>query len=994
MADSTTPSDSKTASLENGFDPPDVPSTKVSTESKDGDGDGSGTSKDDAEEKKSVEEVTGVVNVEKGLEYLKDGVDTKDVEEVKDMENEKSVEINDNVNEKINLGNTKDGEEKKDESGIKDLEDKKHGEEKKDAGVTKEENVKKGVGETNYLEGSNDEKQAKDGEEKKDAGEANATEGKSIGEAVCLKGEKGAKEAKEGDINKDVVKTLDGEEEKGFVESKDEEGKKVVEETKHDEDEIVVEEGMNAEVTEDIGGKNNPQASGNVKDNSEKNYVSDVKGAKKKQAADGKVHKADIGVEELKYGKNEKVVQGINDDEQKRDLGGENDVKNKSKLVVGHERVKVKKKPKDIEKVEAKVGKKKVAVDENEETVVIRGLEDDKEDVVKEVHISEEEDAAEDEDDDGDVETKSSNKKLAKSFKRKRGRGQRSANKSEVKDKNKAKGKKESGKKTKELISTIDAASSPMGSSRERPVRERKTVERLVEVIEKEPNKAVVIEKGRGIPLKDIPNVAYKLARRKPADLKFLHQTLFGRRGKVVDFKGNILQFSGFAWHETEEKQRAKIKEKLDKCIKDNLLDLCDLLDLNVSKTNTKKEEIIVKLVDFLEAPHATTDIILAEREQSEKSRKRKRFAEGSASRSSGGTPAKRSRKKSGKPEGTPKSSGKNPQEREDEDEEEDTENGVPDEDDVPGHSESDAKENESSEASDDEGEKENVDEFEKGKKDMEQSPKKQDSAVVEKRRTGSNSKKVSSEAQVKSKSPVKTPSSHKQLKGKKNDTAEKVFTRKKKKGSESPEASDDEGENEDVDELGKGNEDIKQSPKRQGSSISKKRKRTGSNSKKASSQTVVKSAVKTPSSYKQAKVEKDDTGEKVFTRKKKDADSTKKSNQKSSVKDKSSGKKSGKGKATGEGRKSGPSRTDLRKTICEILKEVDFNTATFTDILKKLAVHYKMDLTPKKGAIKQMIQEELTKMADEAEESEDEGEKEETVKEENPKPSGKKVKA
>lgn len=51
------------------------------------------------------------------------------------------------------------------------------------------------------------------------------------------------------------------------------------------------------------------------------------------------------------------------------------------------------------------------------------------------------------------------------------------------------------------------------------------------------------------------------------------------------------------------------------------------------------------------------------------------------------------------------------------------------------------------------------------------------------------------------------------------------------------------------------------------------------------------------------------------------------------------------------------------------------------------------MDLTPKKAAIKQMIQEELTKMAEEAEDSEDEGEKEETGKEENPKPSVKKVK-
>jgi len=31
-------------------------------------------------------------------------------------------------------------------------------------------------------------------------------------------------------------------------------------------------------------------------------------------------------------------------------------------------------------------------------------------------------------------------------------------------------------------------------------------VERLVEVIEKEPNRNFVVEKGRGTPLKDIPN--------------------------------------------------------------------------------------------------------------------------------------------------------------------------------------------------------------------------------------------------------------------------------------------------------------------------------------------------------------------------------------------------------------------------------------------------------------------------------------------------------
>jgi len=44
---------------------------------------------------------------------------------------------------------------------------------------------------------------------------------------------------------------------------------------------------------------------------------------------------------------------------------------------------------------------------------------------------------------------------------------------------------------------------------------------------------------------------------------------------------------------------------------------------------------------------------------------------------------------------------------------------------------------------------------------------------------------------------------------------------------------------------------------------------------------------------------------------------------------------------------------------------------ATFSDILKKLDNHYQMDLTPKKEAIKVMIQDELTKMS-EADEDED----------------------
>ncbi|KAG0447422.1 hypothetical protein HPP92_028360 [Vanilla planifolia] len=78
----------------------------------------------------------------------------------------------------------------------------------------------------------------------------------------------------------------------------------------------------------------------------------------------------------------------------------------------------------------------------------------------------------------------------------------------------------------------------------------------------------------------------------------------------------------------------------------------------------------------------------------------------------------------------------------------------------------------------------------------------------------------------------------------------------------------------------------------------------------------------------------KDDGSEKVFTRKKRNVESPKRSKPRQNPKDASSEKS-----AMVEDRKSGPSKTDLRKTICEILKEVDFNTIIFlrTDLVKQL---------------------------------------------------------
>ncbi|XP_077217449.1 DEK domain-containing chromatin-associated protein 3-like [Tasmannia lanceolata] len=345
----------------------------------------------------------------------------------------------------------------------------------------------------------------------------------------------------------------------------------------------------------------------------------------------------------------------------------------------------------------------------------------------------------------------------------------------------------------------------------------------------------------------------------------------------AIQFRSNIFQFSGFAWHDAE-KEKMKMKEKLDKCVKEKLLEFCDLLDIPVVKTTARKEDLVAKLLDFMEAPHAMTDVLLAEKEQSNK-RKRKRTVITSASKKPVSTTAKRSAKKQRTSDDTPKAKEKiTAPETEDEGEGEDqgNENGVAnrDEDEVPEHSGSDKD--------GDELEDEDDKDSEKGKQGSKKSSNKGSTGKA-------NAKKVTTPkkapAAIPTKSPSKTPSKDSQANSISN-TSPKVFSRKKKSEDIAPKYSTA----------------TKASPKEK------------------------------------------------------------------------SGKKETKGKERSKLKvESGPSAKELRKTICEILKEVDFNTATFTDILKQLARHFRTDLTPRKSAIKLMVQEELTKLAEEAEEDDEE---------------------
>ncbi|XP_042490307.1 myb-like protein X isoform X3 [Macadamia integrifolia] len=437
-------------------------------------------------------------------------------------------------------------------------------------------------------------------------------------------------------------------------------------------------------------------------------------------------------------------------------------------------------------------------------------------------------------------------------------------------------GGKEVAKKNKVDEKNVKETNNPTAFFLDRPVRERKSVERLVAFIERDPAKDFHIEKGHGTPLKEIPNVAYKLSRKKTDEaFKSLYTILFGRRGKASDFKKNISQFSGFVWHESEEvqeKQRMKLKEKFDKCFKEKLLEFCDALDIPVVKTAIRKEDIVMKLIDFLAAPRAMSDVLISEKQQSSKDRKRKRSVKGTASKS-GGASAKFSSRKRRTAEDTQEKDKKSAPDTEIESEEdEDEENDGPEE--VLNHSENENKEDESMEESE-----EDMREHKPGSR---KSSSKKESAEKTNMKKCTTSRKATPTA-----SPKKTPREASSKHSKVNDSSDKsprVFSRKKK------------------------NEETR---------------------KNASNP--VKSATK-----------------------------------------EKAGKKVVKGKDKSRGEEPGPSEDELRTAICEILQEVDFNTATFTDILKLLTQHFDTDLISRKSAIKLLIQEELTKLADEEEDNED----------------------
>ncbi|KAL3716695.1 hypothetical protein ACJRO7_008307 [Eucalyptus globulus] len=458
----------------------------------------------------------------------------------------------------------------------------------------------------------------------------------------------------------------------------------------------------------------------------------------------------------------------------------------------------------------------------------------------------------------------------------------------------------------------------------ERPTRERRSVERYsAPALARTPSsKGFSIEKGRGTQLKDIPNVAFKLSKRKPDDnLQILHAILFGKKAKVHSLKRNIGQFSGYVWTENQEKQRSKVKEKLDKCVKDKLIDFCDVLNIPINKAAVKKEELSAKLLEFLESPHSTTDVLLADKEQVlvlcgvdfvsifciyfflmrihiglmliEKGQKRKRKITPSKPLVPGEASSTMTEKRQKQAPDSVKKSSEIASEEDDDDDKGDTKE-VKDNSDANSDDDMVSKEESGDEKSKSEEE------------DMQEEPALKSSSR-KKTKESSVSKTKDTSVSAKKVTPAKS--------------AKKSSTSASKKSS--------------VDGVG----NKKPLSKSEGSKL-KKQKVEKSNQNDQS----VSSKAKTSSKKQSAKPSTE-----------------------ASVKD-----RVGKGKSSKKA-KAEPSREEMHAVVVDILKKVDFNTATLSDILRQLGTHFGVDLMHRKAEIKDIITEVINNMTDDEDEGDDE---------------------
>lgn len=131
------------------------------------------------------------------------------------------------------------------------------------------------------------------------------------------------------------------------------------------------------------------------------------------------------------------------------------------------------------------------------------------------------------------------------------------------------------------------------------------------------------VEAGPGTELGEIPNVKTQLESHKGADLKDVHQLLFGKLGKEKEVKRHIRAFSGFP-DTLDEAKKTKRKEALNAKFVPQLQFFAKVLDVNISGT---KANMVDQIWDFCCSPEPSGNKDLKEVKAAKREKKAKAAA-------------------------------------------------------------------------------------------------------------------------------------------------------------------------------------------------------------------------------------------------------------------------------------------------------------------------------------------------------------------------------
>eukprot|EP01136_Pigoraptor_vietnamica_P009050 Opistho-1_new@2980 len=129
--------------------------------------------------------------------------------------------------------------------------------------------------------------------------------------------------------------------------------------------------------------------------------------------------------------------------------------------------------------------------------------------------------------------------------------------------------------------------------------------------------KEIEIPDGKGTALGDIPNVRHYIDKRTSKDLKPVHTILYGARGHERDFKDHLRRFKGFVF--ANDAERKKKVAALESKKTNDLKDLASVLDVERSGS---KEEIVQRIMEFLENPRDSGRKLTVTPRKSPKSKK------------------------------------------------------------------------------------------------------------------------------------------------------------------------------------------------------------------------------------------------------------------------------------------------------------------------------------------------------------------------------------